>query len=145
MRKLTTIAVLCAALGVQGCAGVGLTLLGVGAGTATAAGVNHTLSGIAYKTFTASIENVRTATKGALSDMSMVIKSDEKTEFGRRIEASARQRTAEIELESLTKTTTRMRVTVVEDDGFFRDSATSTEIIIQTAQHIDAQVAQRTK
>lgn len=132
-------------LGLQGCAGVGLTMLGVGAGTATSAGVNHTLSGIAYKTFTASLEDVRSATKNALGVMAMELKTDKKTKTGYEISAKARERTAEIELESLTRATTRMRVTVIEEDGFFRDSATSTEIIIQTAQNIDSMIAEKRK
>lgn len=143
MRRQSIILIAVIALGLQGCAGVGLTMLGIGAGTATSAGVNHTLSGIAYKTFTAELEDVRGATKNALKAMAMDIKTEDKTEFGYEIEANARNRTAEIDLEQLTKATTRMRVTVIEEDGFFRDSATSTEIIIQTAQNIDARFAAR--
>lgn len=145
MRKYPIVLIAVVAFSLQGCAGVGLTMLGVGAGTATSAGVNHTLSGIAYKTFTAELEDVRSATKAALSEMAMELKTDKKTETGYVIEATARERTAEIELEALTRATTRMRVTVVESDGFFRDSATSTEIIIQTAQGVDAQVAEQRK
>ena len=145
MARYPILLIAVAALGLQGCAGVGLTMLGVGAGTATSAGVNHTLSGIAYKTFTAELENVRSATKTALSNMAMELKTDERTKTGYKIEAKARERTAEIELEALTRATTRMRVTVIESDGFFRDSATSTEIIIQTAQSVDAQFAEQRK
>ncbi|MBO6948028.1 MAG: DUF3568 family protein [Rhodospirillales bacterium] len=145
MRNTSIILIAVAALSLQGCAGVGLTMLGVGAGTATSAGVNHTLSGIAYKTFTAELEDVRSATKTALANMAMELKTDERTKTGYKIEAKARERTAEIELEALTRATTRMRVTVIESDGFFRDSATSTEIIIQTAQSVDAQFAEQRK
>ncbi|MBO6518997.1 MAG: DUF3568 family protein [Rhodospirillales bacterium] len=143
MRKFTIIMIAAMALTLQGCAGVGLTMLGIGAGTATSAGVNHTLSGIAYKTFTAELEDVRKATRNALAVMAMDVQTDKKTQFGYMIEAKARERTAEIQLQELTRATTRMRVTVIESDGFFRDSATSTEIIIQTAQNIDAQVAEK--
>lgn len=142
-KKLTAIAVL--ALSVQGCAGVGLTMLGVGAGAATSAGINHTLSGIAYKTFTADMKTMRRATEQALNEMAITVDKNEKTEEGYKITGKASDRIAEIELQTITKATTRMRVTVVEDDGFFRDSATSTEIILQTAQRVDAQLAERRK
>ncbi|MCE3242614.1 MAG: hypothetical protein K0Q83_3121, partial [Deltaproteobacteria bacterium] len=37
----------------SGCAAVGMTLFGVGAGVATGTSVSYTLDGIAYRTFTA--------------------------------------------------------------------------------------------
>lgn len=141
MKLRGAIVIAVVALSLQGCAGVGLTLLGVGAGTATSAGVNHTLSGIAYKTFTADMDSMRRATVQALGNMAMTVKTHEPADYGYAIMASAQERTVEIELQKITKATTRMRVTVIEDNGIFRDSATSTEIILQTAQNVDAMVA----
>lgn len=143
LKKVAVVAVL--ALSVQGCAGIGLTMLGVGAGAATSAGINHTLSGIAYKTFTADMQTMHKATLKALDQMAIKVKSDIRNDEGYAIVAEASDRTAEIELQSLTRATTRMRVTVIEEGGFFRDSATSTEIILQTAQRVDAQLAQARK
>jgi hypothetical protein len=42
-----------------------------------------------------------------------------------------------IELETLTRMVTRMRVTADEGFLFFRDTATSTEIILQTVETLD--------
>ncbi len=143
MRKLIPTVVVAAAVALSGCAGVGLTLFGVGTGTATSVGVNHTLSGIAYKTFTAPEPNVRKAAEDSLNAMGLIITDRSQDQNVRKIVAKARDRTAEIELEKLTANATRMRATVIEADGFFRDSATATEIIIQTAGKLDAQVAAR--
>lgn len=126
-----------AVLALSGCSGAGLTVLGVGAGTAAGVGVNHTLNGIAYKTFTAPIAEVESATDRALARMAMKIEKAEDIENGRRITASAETRDIEIELERLTGRTTRMRVTAIQDIPILRDAATATEIIIQTATIID--------
>ena len=126
-----------AMLTLSGCAGAGLTMLGVGAGTAAGVGVNHTLNGIAYKTFTAPIAKVERATDQALARMDMKIKRSENTEDGRFIEASAESRDIEINLERLTDRATRMRVTAIQDIPILRDAATATEIIIQTASIVD--------
>ncbi len=143
MRKLLPILVATAALALSGCAGVGLTLFGVGTGTASSVGVNHTLTGIAYKTFTAPEASVHKATEDTLNTMALVVTDRSQEQNTRKIVAKARDRTAKIEIEKLTANATRMRVTVIEEDGFFRDSATATEIIIQTAGTLDAQLAAR--
>ena len=134
------------AVSLQGCAGgVGLALLGVGAGTATSAGVDHTLSGIAYKTFTSDMDSVRKATIQALGNMAMKVETHEPTDYGYAITASAGDKVAEIELQKITRAATRMRVTVLEDNWIFRDSATSIEIILQTARNVDPVVADQRK
>jgi len=109
-----------------GCDPVSLTVFGVGA----ASGVQHTLNGISYRTFTASMPQVRTATLGSLQRMGIKVSSREKTKEGEVIKASANERNVEIELDAVTRNTTRMRTTV--RDGLFMDSATGMEIIIQT-------------
>lgn len=145
MRKFLPILIATMTLYLEGCAGVGLTMFGVGTGTTASVGVNHTLSGIAYKTFTAPEANVQKATEDALNEMGLVIVSRSQTQDAHMIVASARDRTAEIEIEKLSGNATRMRVTVKEEDGFFRDSATATEIIIQTAGKLDSQMAAITR
>jgi hypothetical protein len=109
-----------------GCDPVSLTVFGVG----TASGVQHTLNGISYRTFTASMPQVRTATLSSLQRMGIKVSSREKTKEGEVIKASANERDVEIELDAVTRNTTRMRTTV--RDGLFMDSATGMEIIIQT-------------
>ncbi|MEK6594720.1 MAG: DUF3568 family protein [Pseudomonadota bacterium] len=109
-----------------GCAPVALTAFGVG----TATGVQHTLNGIAYRTFTAPLPQVRSAATTGLNRMGIKVVSREKTKGGELIKASASEREIEIELDAITSNTTRMRTAV--RNGMFMDSATSTEIILQT-------------
>jgi Protein of unknown function (DUF3568) len=118
---------------VSGCVAVGATALGVGA----AVGINHTLTGIVYKTFTEPLPKVKRAALTALYQMEIAVASTEKTKQGELIKAKASNRAIEIEFESLTPKTTRMRV-VADSDGIFKDSATATEIILQTERALPA-------
>jgi uncharacterized protein DUF3568 len=117
----------------SGCVAVGATALGVGA----AVGVNHTLGGIVYKTFTEPLPKVKRATLTALKQMEITVASIEKTKDGELIKAKASNRAIEVQFESLTPKTTRMRV-VAESDGILKDSATATEIILQTERVLPA-------
>ena len=114
------------------CDPITLTALGVGA----AAGVQHTLTGIAYKTFSMPLPKVRTAVNGALGHMDIKVGATEKIDNGVRIKARAADRDIEIELEALTSKTTRMKSTA--RNGIFMDSATATEIILQTEKALGA-------
>ncbi len=115
----------------QGCAAVGVTLFGVGAGTAAGTGVSHSLDGIAYKTFTVPLEGMHAATLMTLERMDIPVNETQDTEDGRKILAKAADRDIEIELDKLTSRTTRMRV-VAKRNVLIRDRATATEIILQT-------------
>lgn len=126
----TCAAVLCIAL-LAGCDPVSLTVFGVG----TATGVQHTLNGITYKTFTAPLPQVRAATINSLNHMGIKVASREKTKEGEVIKASASERQIEIELDAITPSTTRMRTSV--RNGIFMDSATGTEIILQTEKALN--------
>ena len=121
-----------------GCAAVALTAGGIAGG----AGVEHTLSGIAYKTFNAPLADVRRAAVKTLRRMEIEVTKDGKSEEGWAIDGVATQRRIGIELEAVTPRTTRMRVVVEKGGIFFKDNATGTEIIIQTAERIEAR-AQR--
>lgn len=114
------------------CDPVSLTVFGVG----TAAGVQHTLTGIAYKTFTVPLPRMRTAVKLALHQMDIKVGTSEKMANGERIKARAADRDIEIELEELTSRTTRMRS--IARSGLLLDSATATEIILQTEKALGA-------
>jgi hypothetical protein len=138
MKLVCTVVLLGCLAGLPGCAAVALTAGGIAGG----AGVDHTLSGIAYKTFAAPMDNVRLATLQTLKRMDMSLKDDRKTETGWEIKAAAVEREIDIELETLTQRATRMRVVVSKGDIFFKDSATGTEIIVQTAESL-AQQAKR--
>lgn len=125
-------------LALEGCAAVGLTMLGVGAGVAAGTGTAYTLDGIAYRTFNAPIGDLRRATLTTLKQMDIRVKSDEPSEEGRALMAQAGDREVEIGLEQLTPRTTQMRVTA-KHGIFFRDRATAGEIIAQTERTLDEQ------
>jgi hypothetical protein len=132
MRRVVPVLGLLSVLQLSGCVAAALTAGGVAGG----AGINHTLNGVVYKTFTTPVKDLRVATLKTLNRMQMKVNSDKKAEFGWQINASAFERTIDIELERLTPVTTRMRVDTSKDT-FFKDSATSTEIILQTAQIVE--------
>ena len=118
-------------LGLNGCAAVGLTLFGVGAGVATGTSVAYTLDGVAYRTFTASLPQVENATLVALNRMGIQVEGSEKTDQGKAIRAAGADRQIEVELQVISSNTTRIR-TVAKEGVFFKDRATATEIILQT-------------
>lgn len=113
-----------------GCEAVALTALGVGAST----GVSHSLSGITYRTFAEPMPKVKSASMKALQRMQIKVAGGGKIDNGENIKANAADREINIELEALSPNTTRMRVTASQ--GFFRDSATATEIIMQTERYL---------
>ena len=127
-------------LGHQGCAAAGLTLFGVGAGVTTGTGVSYTLDSIAYKTFTAPIEDLQSATLKALKRMDIRVKENQPNASGRKIMAEAGDHTIEIELDRLTAKTSRMQV-VAKQGWLFRDRATAAEIIVQTDQTLETHAA----
>lgn len=110
----------------QGCAAVALTAAGVGMATA----VSHTLGGIVYKTFAAPQSKVQRSTVAALARMQIRIVESRHDGNKEVIKARASDRDIELEIESLTPNTTRLSVTATK--GLIRDSATATEIILQT-------------
>ena len=135
LRGLVLAGTLCALLG---CTAVVLTAGGIAAST----GVNHTLSGIAYKTFNEPVSKLRVAALIALEDLAMDVTDDSETDDGWEIKAEAHEREIDIELEELSARATRMRVVANEGAIFFKDSATATEIIIQTAENLaDSELA----
>lgn len=127
-------------VGTEGCAAVGLTLFGVGAGVSAGTGVSYTLDSVAYKTFTASEPTLRAATLRTLKRMDIEVKENQPIDSGRQIVAVAGDRTIEIELDRLTSQTTRMRVNA-KHGAFFKDRATAAEIIVQTERSLDDEPA----
>ncbi len=111
-----------------GCAAVAITAAGVGMAT----GVSHTLSGIVYKTFSAPEVKVRRSTVAALGRMQIKIVDTTRDGNKELINARAADRNIEIEIEALTPNTTRVTVTATKEGSLLRDSATATEIILQT-------------
>lgn len=136
MRKFIVALVTAVLLGTQGCAAVGLTLFGVGAGLSAGTGTQYTLDSIAYRTFTAPLQDIRRATLAAFKRMDITLQNDNAMDTGRHVVGQAADRTIDIELERLTARTTRMRVTA-KQGWFFRDRATASEIIAQTERSLD--------
>jgi len=132
-RVLVFASVIALGHAVAGCAAIGVTMLGVGAGV----GAAHQLGGISYRTFTETLPKVRRATLTALDRMAIKVAAVERTESGELIKASAADRSIEIELEALTPKTTRMRSVARKDGGFVVDSATAVEIIVQTEKALE--------
>jgi Protein of unknown function (DUF3568) len=130
-RVFVVVSIFCTVFAVTGCAGIGLTLLGVGAGVTTGTSVAYSLDGVAYKTFTAPLPQVESATRTALDRMGIKIEATSKMEQGKAIKAQTNDREIEIELEMVSNKTTRIR-SVAKQGIFFKDRATATEIIIQT-------------
>jgi hypothetical protein len=124
----------------NGCAAVALTMLGVGAGVATGTSVGYTLDGYAYRTFTAPLPQVESATRTALNRMGIKIEATAKTEQGKAIAATGSEREIEVEFEAISSNATRMR-TVAKQGIFFKDRATATEIILQAEKVLDTDVA----
>ena len=116
-----------AALGISGgCAPLAITAAGISGSTA----VSHVLGGVTYRTFSEPLPKVKGATMTALNRMQIKVEGAQKSGSAEVITAEASGRDIEIELESLTPNTTRMRATA--RNGLLYDSATATEIIIQT-------------
>jgi hypothetical protein len=124
----------------NGCAAIALTLFGAGAGVATGTSVGYTLDEFAYRTFTAPLSQVESATRTALNRMGIKIEATAKTEQGKAIAATGNDREIEVEFEIISSNATRMR-TVATQGIFFKDRATATEIILQTEKVLGTDVA----
>ena len=110
----------------SGCAGMAAAVFGAGA----TAGMQHTLNGITYRTFTASDARVKAAALQALNRMGIKVMPAAEGDPPDVIHAEAHERSIELGFEDLASNTTRMRA--VAKQGFFYDSATAYEIVVQT-------------
>jgi hypothetical protein len=109
------------------CEPLSLTALGIGGSAA----VNHKMSSTPTRTFTAPLVKVKAASIGAMKRMGIQLGEITKTENGELITARVGKREIQVELESLSASTTRMRV-LARDGSLFYDGATASEIIAQT-------------
>jgi len=120
-------ALVVAALMLGGCETLSLTLLGIGGSAA----LNHHMASTPSRTFTVPLTMVKNASIAALRRMGIEAGEVRKVDTGEVITARVGSREIEVELESLTAQTTRMRV-VARNGSFFYDGATAAEIIDQT-------------
>lgn len=131
----------CLLLGVMtsGCGAVAAGLFSAGAETASATGVSYTMDNIAYKTFVLPVEPLLKETFTTLQDMGFPIEHSESHVAGVHIVAhgpnTAHPMDIEIDLETLSQKTTRMRV-VVKRGMVQKDAATAGEIIAVTMQRL---------
>lgn len=121
------VALLVAALMLGGCETLSLTLLGIGGSAA----VSHQMASTPSRTFTVPLTKVKNASIAALRRMGIEAGDVKKIETGEVITARVGNREIEVELESITAQTTRMRV-VARNGGLFYDGATAAEVIAQT-------------
>jgi hypothetical protein len=119
-----------------GCISAAMTVAGVGGSTA----VTHAINGITFRTFTLPSKTVKNAAYVALYHMGIDVVGSPKSEKATLdiIQAKTAERDIEIQLEAISKQTTRMRVTA-KSNGFFYDGATSSEIILQTEKVLASQ------
>ena len=128
VRSTKVAFVLACLLALEGCAAAALSVAGMAGG----AGLDHTLNGIVYRTYAAPVAGTRLAAIQTLARMGMVVEKSEKQDKGWAIQATASERTIDIELEALSDRTTRARVVVSRTNFIFiKDSSTGNEIIDQ--------------
>ncbi len=132
MMKWLAVMISMAALMAGGCDPVSLTALGVGA----SAGTSHTMGGYNYRTFVQPLPKVKQAALTALKRMDIKIESTEKIEGGEVIKATSVDRNIELTLEPVSAKTTRLR-SIARKGSFLMDSATATEIIVQTERVLE--------
>jgi hypothetical protein len=138
----TLIMLLVAAVGLSGCAAIGLTALGAGAlsggaGAVVRAGTEYTRTGTVYRTFSLAPERLREAVSDTFARMELAIVEDEVDGLDRHIVARARGRVIVLTLQPLTRTVTRARLSV-SAGRLGKDRATASEIITQLEHTVDA-------
>jgi hypothetical protein len=130
--RTTTVFLATAALaGLGGCALATQPLAVALAGAGTSSAISHSLSGTAYRTFTATLDEVKAASLDTLSAMGIRVDSFETVRDGELITGTAIRRKIEIELEPISSKATRMKV-ITRSEGVFFDESTATEIVLQT-------------
>jgi hypothetical protein len=136
MARLGIVLLVGACLLLAACEPVAIALLGAGASTA----LRYNMDGVTARTFTASASAVKSASLAAAERMGLQLGRMSAVETGEIIEASAPNRSIEIELEPITQHATRLRVTA-RNNGFFVDTATAAELVSQTERMLEASLA----
>src|SRR5512134_1382613 len=112
----------------SGCASVGVTLAGLGAGV----GLNHYSNNLTSRTFTQPLPEVRQEEHVALKRMDISVDATAEHVVATTITAKAGTREIEIELEPITANATRMQSIARREGSLLLDAATGAEIIAQT-------------
>ncbi len=129
MRRFIRLACLLPVLALaSGCASIGITLAGLGAGV----GLNHYSNNLTSRTFTEPLPDVRHAVHLALKRMDIPVEGTAENGVTTTITAKAGAREIEIELEPITASATRMQSIARREGSLLLDAATGAEIIAQT-------------
>lgn len=122
-----------ALMALAACAPVAMTAVSAGSSTA----VSHTLNGITYRTFTRSSPKVRVAALQAMRRMEIKLLSDTRDDDnqGWVLKGRTSAREIEIEIDPISPSMTRVRV-IAKSHAILYDSATATEIILQTERSL---------
>ena len=120
-----------------GCQAVAVSPLAasLAGGSATMA-VSYSVNGVTYRTFTAPAAAVKSASLAAIDRMGIQLNGLSAFDRGETIEARAQERDIFIDIEPVSRKATRMRV-AARSGGLFYDTATATEIILQTEKILD--------
>ena len=118
------------------CEPVAIALLGAGASTA----IRYNIDGVASRTFTAPAAAVKNASLAALERMGLRHDGTIPFDDGETIYAKAPNRDIEIDVETITKQLTRVRI-VAKGGSFLYDNATAVELVQQTEKLLDAALA----
>jgi hypothetical protein len=121
-----------------GCQAVAVSPLAasVAGGGATLA-LRYSMDGVTYRTFTAPAAAVKSASLAALDRMGIQLNGLSDFERGQTIAARADDRDIFIDIEPVSRKATRIRV-AAKSGGLFYDTATATEIILQTEKILEA-------
>jgi hypothetical protein len=129
MRRTLRLVCLATALAAtSGCASIGVTLAGLGAGV----GMNHYTNNVTSRTFTEPLPEVRQAVHAALRRMDIPVAATAENGGATTITARTGTREIEIELEPITANATRMQSMARWEGSLVLDAATGAEIIAQT-------------
>ena len=118
------------------CEPVAIALLGAGASTA----IRYNIDGVASRTFTAPAAAVKNASLAALERMGLTHDGTIPFDNGETIYAKAPNRDIEIDVETITKHATRVRI-VAKGGSFLYDNATAVELVQQTERLLEAGLA----
>ena len=125
-----------ACLVLAACEPVAIALLGAGVSTA----IRYNMDGVASRTFTAPAAAVKNASLAALERMGLTHDGTIPFDNGETIYARAPNRDIEIDVETITKHATRLRI-IAKGGSFLYDNATAVELVQQTERLLEAGLA----
>lgn len=136
MARFRAFLLIGACLPLAACEPVAIALLGAGASTA----IRYNIDNVASRTFTAPAAAVKNASLAAIERMGLTHDGTIPFDNGETIYAKAPNRDIEIDIETITKHATRVRITA-KGGGFLYDNATAKELVLQTDRQLETALA----